>query len=114
MITNFKIFERKYEKLTLTEIKDKIMRLKKLPKEFKLIAVNFVKEYTHAENGKVTGLNLHPDLKKKISEKGLSSGFDMGVDTNGFFIHTHRARSHSHETPDKITIKEIRFIDSTG
>lgn len=113
MITRFEIFE-KYEHLSLTEIEEKIMNLKKLPKELKEVAVKYIKQYTHAKNGKVTGLNLHPDLKKKIAEGGLPSGFDMGVDSKGYFIHTHRARSHSHETPDKITVKEIRFIDSTG
>jgi hypothetical protein len=113
MITKFQIFE-KLSLKTPEDVKGKIMRLKNLPKELKDVAVQFTKQYTHAENGKVTGLNLHPDLRRKISDKGLPDGFDMGVDKNGYFIHTHRARSHSHETPDKITVKEINFIDSTG
>ena len=62
-------------------------------------------------SGKVTELNLHPDLKKKIEEEDLPSGFSMGVDKNGYFIHTHRARSKSHLKPGKITAKEIKFID---
>ena len=37
-----------------------------------------------------------------------------GIDKNGYFIHTHRARSKSHKTPKGITNKEIKFIDSTG
>ena len=65
-------------------------------------------------SGKVTELKIHPDLMKKIKEKNLPSGFSMGVDKDGYFIHTHRARSKSHKNPSKITDKEIKFIDSTG
>lgn len=65
-------------------------------------------------SGKVHDLKLHPDVKKKIEEKGLPSGFSMGVDKNGYYIHTHRARSKSHEKPSQITAKEMKFIDSTG
>ena len=32
----------------------------------------------------------------------------------GFFVYTHRARSGSHKSPEKIPVKEINFIDSTG
>jgi hypothetical protein len=38
----------------------------------------------------------------------------MGIDKDGYFIHTHRARSKSYETPEKISVKDIKFIDSTG
>ncbi len=93
---------------------NKIKNLKKLPKEYKEVAYKLVQYITHAENGKVTGLSLHPDLKKKIDENGYPSGFSMGVDKNGYFIHTHRARSKSHPKPDGITVKEMKFIDSTG
>lgn len=59
-------------------------------------------------------MNLHPELLSKINKGGYPNGFDMGIDKNGFFIHTHRARSKSHENPSDITAKEIKFIDSTG
>jgi len=59
-------------------------------------------------------LQLHRDLKKKIKEMGLPEGFSMGVDKDGYYIHTHRARSKSYEKPDAISIKDIKFIDSTG
>ena len=36
------------------------------------------------------------------------------LDKDGFYIHTHRARSKSYESPEKITEKDIKFIDSTG
>lgn len=38
----------------------------------------------------------------------------MGIDKDGYFIHTHRARSKSFETPSKITAKAMKFIESTG
>lgn len=91
-----------------------IINLKKLPKEYKEEACKFVQYITNSGNGKVTGLTLHPDLKKKIKEKGLPDGFSMGVDKDGYFIHTHRARSKSYEKPDAISVKDIKFIDSTG
>lgn len=91
-----------------------IKNLKKLPKEYKEEACKFVQYITNAGDGKVTGLALHPDLKKKIKEKKLPDGFSMGVDKDGYFIHTHRARSKSHPKPDGVTVTEIKFIDSTG
>jgi hypothetical protein len=86
----------------------------RIPKEYKDIAVKLVKQYTTAKNGKITGLNLHPDLKKKVEEGGYPSGYDMGIDKNGFYIHTHRARSKSHENPADITAEEMKQTDSTG
>ena len=95
-------------------IKDTIKNLHKVPKELKNIAIDLLKQYTKAGKGKITGLQLHPDLKKKIREGGYPDGYDMGIDKNGYFIHTHRARSKSHEKPNGITAKEMKFIDSTG
>jgi len=91
-----------------------IKYLKNFPTEYKEIAVKFLKGYSSAKNGKVFGLELHPDLIAKINDNSYPSGFDMGMDKNGYFIHTHRARSKSHLKPDLITAKEIKFIDSTG
>lgn len=96
------------------DIKSKIKNLKRIPKELKDVAIDLVKQYTEAKNGKITGLNLHPDLKSKIKRGDYPDGFDMGIDKDGYFIHTHRARSKSHESPDKISVREIKFIDSTG
>lgn len=96
---------------------DKIKSIKNLhglPKELKEVAYNFVKFVTSAKKGKVFGLDLHPELKSKIKEGGYTDGFDMGIDKDGYFIHTHRARSKSHEKPSGITAKEMKFIDSTG
>lgn len=97
------------------KIKKKIKYVRGLSDECREYAMENHGEWIHAVGkGKVTGLKLHPELQKKIKDKNLPSGFNMGVDKDGYFIHTHRARSKSHENPAKITEKEIKFIDSTG
>ena len=48
---------------------------------------------------------------KGIKEK---KGFSCGKDKDGYFIYTHRARSKSYSSLDKIPQKDIDFIDSTG
>lgn len=59
--------------------------------------------------------------KKKVTEvsrtatkKGVSYGCSIGKDKNGYFAYTHRARSKSYESKDKIPVKTLKFIDSTG
>lgn len=91
-----------------------IKYLKKIPKELKEFAIDHIQSYAKAKNGKVTGLSLHKDLLLKIKEGGYPDGFSMGVDKNGYFIHTHRARSKSYEKAGDIPVKDIKFIDSTG
>lgn len=91
-----------------------IMNLRNLSKEYKEEACKLVKYSTNAKKGVVTGLEIHPDLRKKIEEGGYPAGYSMGVDKNGWFIHTHRARGKSHIKPGAITVKEMKFIDSTG
>lgn len=93
---------------------DKVKFLRGVSDENKKIAIELQKEYSRANKGIITELNLHPDLKRKIREKKYPDGFSMGIDKNGFFVHTHRARSKSHESPSGITAKEMKFIDSTG
>jgi hypothetical protein len=91
-----------------------IKNLHGLPKELKEVAYDLVQFVTSAKKGKVFGLMFHPDLKKKIKEGGYPDGYDMGIDKDGYFIHTHRGRSKSHSKPYGITAKEMKFIDSTG
>jgi len=45
-------------------------------------------------------------IKKKM-------GFTCKKDKQGFYISTHRARSKSYKSLDKIPLKDINFIDST-
>ena len=95
-------------------IQEKIKYVRGISNELKDIALDHLGSRTRANKGKITGLALHADLKKKIKDKNLPDGFDMGIDKDGFYIHTHRARSKSYESPEKITEKDIKFIDSTG
>lgn len=113
---HLKTFNEKYEDSlkTAPDIHKTIKFLKKISKEYKDVALTLVQSYTHAKNGKITGLLLHPDLEKRISDNNYPNGYSMGIDHNGYFIHTHRARSKSHETMDQITPEEMKFIDSTG
>jgi len=112
-LTPYNLFEGK-RNINNKSIEDTIKNLKKLDKTKKDIALKHLKQYTHAKNGKITGLNKTIELNKKIKDSNLPNGFDMGIDSDGFFIHTHRARSKSHEISSDITQKEMRFIDSTG
>lgn len=60
------------------------------------------------------------------NEKGLSKpkslrdksnkidGVSMGKDKDGYYIYTYRARSKSYASPEKISVKDIEFIESTG
>ncbi len=96
------------------DIRDSIKHLRKVPKEYKEVALGLLKPYTRASKGRITELELHPDLSAKIKKGGYPDGFSMGIDKDGYFIHTHRARSKSHVEPDGITAKEMKFIDSTG
>ncbi len=94
--------------------REEIKKLRGLNKERKETAQKLVQFITHAKSGKVSGLRLHPLLAKRLRLEGLSSGFSMGLDKDGWFIHTHRARSESREDPAKFTKKEIKWISSTG
>jgi hypothetical protein len=69
----------------VVDIKDTIKNLHKISKENKEVALNLLNSYTKAGKGKITGLQLHTDLKKKIKEGDYPSGYDMGIDKNGYF-----------------------------
>lgn len=47
-------------------------------------------------------------LKDKMKEVSL------GQDDDGYYVYTHRARSSSYESPEKIPDSKIKFITSTG
>ena len=97
-----------------TTIQNSIKYLHNLPTEYKEFALEHLKSYTKAKNGKITSLELPEDFKNRLKKENLPDGFDMGVDKNGYFIHTHRARNKSKENYMTISIKDIKFIDSTG
>lgn len=103
------INERKSE---YTETKESLMKSKSIGKEMKEEILKYLTSGSkYHEGGRVTSLKKPKELIEKSSK---SNGVSMGADKDGFFVYTHRARSKSHLTPDKITVKEISFIDSTG
>lgn len=110
-LMEYEIFEKKSKGDVPIETSIQYARI---PKELKEEALKYLKDYSKCKKSRISGLLLHPDLKKKIKEKNLPDGFDMGIDKDGYYIHTHRARSKSYESPSKISVKDIKFIDSTG
>ena len=60
------------------------------------------------KDGKAHGIGKPKIGGKKFSEVGI------GADKNGFFVHTHRARSKSYKDLSDIPNKTINFIASTG
>jgi hypothetical protein len=51
---------------------------------------------------------------KRYGVSNLLTGCSLGIDKDGYFIYTHRGRSKSHKNPATFTVKEIRFVESTG
>jgi len=95
--------------------KDQIQNMK-IPSELKERILSLINSGTRISDKHpiILGLTMAPELTNKIREKNLPNGFSFGADKNGFFIYTHRARCKSHENPESITQKEIKFIDSSG
>lgn len=56
----------------------------------------------------------HETVAKPEHLQRKLDGVALRRDKNGYFVSTHRARCKSYETPDKIPIKKIQFIRSTG
>jgi hypothetical protein len=54
------------------------------------------------------------EVSRTITKNGKTYGCSCGKDKEGYFAYTHRARSKSYETLQKIPIKTLKFIDSTG
>lgn len=57
-------------------------------------------------------------VSKTISRKDKNGkrkvyGCSVGKDNKGYFVYTHRARSKSYESVNKIPVKDLNFIDST-
>lgn len=104
-----------FESKKYTDGKDIINAVKnsrKLSKELKEKIIplldcteTFGSRYT---NGVVTRLVIPSEFKSKLK------GVDLGVDKDGFFVMTHRARSKSKPEINKIPDKDIKFIESTG
>jgi len=105
MIKSFELFEKLQRKIP-TE--DGLMNSRTISKEMKDIILPYINSNSYYSNKKVFDLT-----KPKIKGKSFD-GVSLGADKSGFFVYTHRARSHSYDSLGKIPNKSIKFIKSTG
>lgn len=70
-----------------------------------MISLNYLFE---KENEKYINVTIPNHLREKM--KGVS----LKKDKDGYFVTTHRCRSDSYESPDKIPDYKIKRIASTG
>jgi hypothetical protein len=111
MSQGFKLDE-STSKSDYTEAKEALMKSKSISAEMKERILKYLTSgSTYKEGGHIHGLTKPKELMNKTPK---ADGVSMGADKNGFFVYTHRARSDSHEFPEKIPVKEINFIESTG
>jgi hypothetical protein len=69
------------------------------------------KIYSGKENWKA----LTPEERKQVKEKfGNDLECSFAKDEDGYFCYTHRARSDSYESVDKIPKSKVEFIEGTG
>lgn len=92
------------------DVRSSVKNSKTLPKEMKEKIEPLLTNKSKYNKGIVTGL-VSPNIKGK--GKSFAS-VGLGADKDGFFVHTHRARSKSYTSPDKIPNDKIVFIESTG
>ena len=87
-------------------VKDKIKKSKKLPAEMK---EEILKRIITSKFGTRYVKGVVWDLKGSPGK-----GCSLGADKDGWFVFTHRARSKSKPSINKIPQKDIKFIESTG
>ena len=52
--------------------------------------------------------------KEFLAKTPKAKGVSLKQDSNGFYCHTHRARSKSYKSPGAIPKSVIEFIERTG
>ena len=104
MITKFKIFEKLSDR---KPGKEGLMN-SHISKEMKDKILPYINGESYYINKKVLELSI-PKIKGKSFD-----GVSLGADNKGFFVYTHRCRSHSYESPEKIPDSKIKFVKSTG
>lgn len=114
MITKYNNFllEKKDEDKPYKDVKGKVERSKKIPKEMKNKIIPLIVQNSKGGsryiNGRVINLKI-----PKINGKTFN-GVSLGADKDGFYVRTHRAASNRYESPDKIPQSKIDSIKSTG
>lgn len=104
-LNNFIIDESKSEE---KPGKEGLLNSHSIPNEMKDKIMPYINNNSYYINKKVLDLSI-----PKIEGKSFN-GVSLGADKNGFFVYTHRCRSHSYETPEKIPNNKIKFVESTG
>jgi tRNA nucleotidyltransferase/poly(A) polymerase/GNAT superfamily N-acetyltransferase len=95
-----------------TDAKKSLMMSKSISEEMKKEILKYIGGgSTYKEGGYVHGLIKPKELLDKTPK---AEGVSMGADKDGFFVYTHRQRSKSYASPEKISIKDIEFTESTG
>lgn len=108
-LTDREVLNENKTKSHYQQTKESLMRSKSIGKEMKEEILKYLAGgSTYHGGGSVRGLSI-----PKVEGKSFN-GVSMGADKDGFFVYTHRARSKSHVSPDKIPVKEIKFIETTG
>lgn len=77
--------------------------LGKLPKAELDKLINLLESKSSSKN-----VTKPEGLKKKMD------GVSLGQDEKGYYVYTHRARSKSYESPEKIPDSKIKYIETTG
>lgn len=90
------------------EAKTSLHLSRKISDKMKDIISLYIVSGTKVENGHARPLKKPRGLGIKM--KGVS----LGADKNGFYVYTHRARCKSYSSPETISDKDIKFIESTG
>lgn len=53
-------------------------------------------------------------LQRSITKNGKRYNVGISKDKNGYYAHTHRARSKSYPRKQDIPVSVLKFIESTG
>jgi len=100
------------KKSKYTKNKELLLMSKSISKEMKeKILQYFSAGSTYHEGGRVHGLIKPSEFTSKTPK---SKGVSLGADKDGFYCYTHRAASRRYDSPEKISVKDIEFIETTG
>lgn len=59
--------------------------------------------------------SITPEERAIVKQRlGREPKCSIKKDKNGYFAYTHRARTKSYDSPNKIPLNKIKFIESTG
>lgn len=92
-------------------VEKSLLSSKKIPVEMKNKIKDYLLSGSKYDNGHVKGLSKPKDLIKKTNK---INGVSLGADKDGFYVYTHRGRSKSYSLPEKIPVKDIDYIETTG